>query len=130
MWAIHEQTLDYLKTREQFGQKLGEFQALQHRMVDMYMACQLAQSLTMDAVAALDRGVRNDIRQAVSAAKSHVGRACRQVGQEGIQLHGGIGMTMEMPIGHYFKRLTAIGLSFGDAAYHRQRYVQDQWTAN
>lgn len=130
MWSIHDQTLEYMKTREQFGAKLGSFQALQHRMVDMYMACQLAQSLTMDAVAALDRGVRHEARQAVSAAKVHVSRAARRVGQEGIQLHGGIGMTMELPIGHYFKRLTAIGLSYGDAAYHRRRYMEDQRTAN
>ena len=130
MWSIHDRTLDYLKTREQFGAKLGSFQALQHRMVDMYMACQLAQSLTMDAIAALDREDRFAARQAVSAAKAHVSRSARKVGQEGIQLHGGIGMTMELPIGHYFKRLTAIGLSYGDATWHRRRYLADQDTAN
>lgn len=130
MWSIHDRTLDYLKTREQFGAALGSFQALQHRMVDMYMACQLAQSITMDAIAALDRGDRFEARQAVSAAKAHVGRSARRVGQEGIQLHGGIGMTMELPIGHYFKRLTAIGLSYGDAVWHRRRYLADQDTAN
>ena len=84
----------------------------------------------MDAIAALDRGDRFEARQAVSAAKAHVGRSARKVGQEGIQLHGGIGMTMELPIGHYFKRLTAIGLSYGDAAWHRRRYLSDQETAN
>ena len=130
MWSVHEQTLEYMKTREQFGAKLGSFQALQHRMVDMYMACELAQSITMDAIAALDRGQRHEARQAVSAAKAHVSRSARKVGQEGIQLHGGIGMTMDLAIGHYFKRLMAVSMSFGDAAHHRRRYVEDQMTAN
>jgi len=123
MWEIHTRTLDYLKSREQFGQKLSTFQALQHRMVDMYMRCELAQSVAMDAVAALERDDVTERRLAVSAAKIQVGRLGRLVGQEGIQLHGGIGMTNDVPIGHYFKRLTMGGLSFGDVDWHLGRFA-------
>jgi alkylation response protein AidB-like acyl-CoA dehydrogenase len=121
MWVIHEMTLEYLKTRSQFGAALSTFQALQHRMVDMYMHCELAQSMAMDAVAALERDDVTERRLAVSAAKVQVGRLGRSVGQEGIQLHGGIGMTMDVPIGHYFKRLTMAGLTFGDIDTHLNR---------
>jgi alkylation response protein AidB-like acyl-CoA dehydrogenase len=123
MWEIHTRTLDYLKTREQFGQKLSTFQALQHRMVDMYMRCELAQSVAMDAVAVLERDDVTERRLAVSAAKIQVGRLGRLVGQEGIQLHGGIGMSNDVPIGHYFKRLTMGGLSFGDVDWHLSRFA-------
>ncbi len=124
MWEIHAQTLEYLKTREQFGQKLSAFQALQHRLVDMYMRCELAQSVAMDAVASLERDDVTERRLAVSAAKIQVGRLGRLVGQEGIQLHGGVGMTNDLPIGHYFKRLTMSGLSHGDIDWHLNRYAE------
>ncbi len=121
MWMIHEETLSYLKTREQFGRKLSEFQALQHRLVDTYINCQLAESLVVDAAGALaaDAGTR---RRAVSAAKIEVGRLALLLGQEGIQLHGGMGMMRELPVGHAYKRLTLINNSFGDPAYHLGRY--------
>ncbi|WP_419905159.1 acyl-CoA dehydrogenase family protein [Kiloniella sp.] len=133
MWAISEQSGAYFKTREQFGQNLGSFQALQHRLVEVYMKCQLSQSLVYDAVCGLDLpdestdGVINttaqeDIAQKVSAAKYQVGLDARSVGQEGIQFHGGMGMMTELPIGHYYKRITMINATFGDPRYHLKRY--------
>ena len=122
MWAIYEQTLAYMKTRKQFGQTLGSFQALQHRLVDVYMKCQLAQSLTYDVTDKLEHPDAKVRSRAASAAKFEVGRCARSVGQEGIQLHGGMGMMTELPIGHYFKRLTVINASFGDPSHHLSRY--------
>ena len=127
MWAICEQSGAYFKTREQFGQNLGSFQALQHRLVEVYMKCQLSQSLVYDAVCALDEdkgadGDTNTLAQKVSAAKYHVGLDARSVGQEGIQFHGGMGMMTELPIGHYYKRITMINATFGDPRYHLKRY--------
>ena len=121
MWMIHEETLSYLKTREQFGRKLSEFQALQHRLVDTYINCQLAESLVVDATGALAKD-RKTRRRAVSAAKIEVGRLALILGQEGIQLHGGMGMMRELPLGHAYKRLTLINNSFGDATHHLGRY--------
>lgn len=122
MWALHDMTLDYIKVRKQFGATIGSFQAIQHRMVNMYMKCQLAQSMALAAVAALDDTDSLARARAVSAAKVQVGRAARHVGEEAIQLHGGIAMTDEYAAGHYFKRLTAIRLTFGDEEYHLRRY--------
>ncbi|MBL9033588.1 MAG: pimeloyl-CoA dehydrogenase small subunit, partial [Rhodospirillaceae bacterium] len=122
MWTLHDLTLDYLKVRKQFGATLGSFQALQHRMVDIYMKCQLAQSATMAAVAALDSGDARMRGRAVSAAKALVGRTARQVGEDAVQLHGGIAMTDEYAAGHYFKRLAMIRLTFGDEEFHLDRY--------
>lgn len=123
MWSIYDMTLEYLKTRKQFGATLGSFQALQHRMVDMYMMCEMAQSMAYEAAQAFEGDDRVVRRRAVSAAKSLIGRYGRKVGQEGIQLHGGIGMTLEYAIGHYFKRLCMIDMCFGDAAWHQARYA-------
>ena len=123
MWSVHDETLEYLKTREQFGQKLGAFQALQHRIVDMYVQCQLADSLAWDAVEAVAHETDNPRRsRRVSAAKAYIGETGRIVGQEGVQLHGGIGMTDALPIGHYLKRLTAIDRLHGDSHFHRRRF--------
>jgi alkylation response protein AidB-like acyl-CoA dehydrogenase len=122
MWVMHDMTLDYIKVRKQFGASLSSFQALQHRMVNMYMKCQLAQSITMAAIAALDSGDATERGRAVSAAKAQIGRAARHVGEDAIQLHGGIAMTDEYAIGHYFKRLTMIRLTFGDEEFHLRRY--------
>lgn len=122
MWTLHDLTLDYLKVRKQFGATLGSFQALQHRMVDIYMKCQLAQSATMAAVAALDSSDARMRGRAVSAAKALVGRTARQVGEDAVQLHGGIAMTDEYAAGHYFKRLAMIRLTFGDEEFHLDRY--------
>jgi alkylation response protein AidB-like acyl-CoA dehydrogenase len=122
MWVMHDMTLDYIKVRKQFGATLSSFQALQHRMVNMYMKCQLAQSIAMAALAALDSGDATGRGRAVSAAKAQIGRATRHVGEDAIQLHGGIAMTDEYAIGHYFKRLTMIRLTFGDEEFHLKRY--------
>ncbi|MBT3557248.1 MAG: pimeloyl-CoA dehydrogenase small subunit [Rhodospirillales bacterium] len=124
MWAIYDLTLEYIKTRSQFGTALGSFQALQHRMVDMYMMCQMAESMTYEAALAFDHDDPDARRRSVSAAKSLIGAYGRKVGQEGIQLHGGIGMTLEYSIGHYFKRLTMIDATFGDSAWHDARYAR------
>jgi alkylation response protein AidB-like acyl-CoA dehydrogenase len=122
MWVMHDMTLDYIKVRKQFGATLSSFQALQHRMVNMYMKCQLAQSITMAAMAALDSSDAPARGRAVSAAKIQIGRAARHVGEDSIQLHGGIAMTDEYAVGHYFKRLTMIRLTFGDEEFHLKRY--------
>ncbi|HNB27012.1 MAG TPA: acyl-CoA dehydrogenase family protein, partial [Alphaproteobacteria bacterium] len=90
MWTLHEMTLDYIKVRKQFGATLGSFQALQHRMVNIYMKCQLAQSMAMAAAAALQTDDARVRKRAVSAAKAQIGRAARAVGEDAIQLHGGI----------------------------------------
>jgi alkylation response protein AidB-like acyl-CoA dehydrogenase len=123
MWTLHDMTLDYIKVRKQFGAAIGSFQAIQHRMVNMYMKCQLAQSMAVAGMAALDSGDTATRRRAVSAAKVQVGRAARHVGEDAIQLHGGIAMTDEYAAGHYFKRLTMIRLMFGDEEYHLRRYL-------
>ncbi|WP_119304247.1 acyl-CoA dehydrogenase family protein [Dongia deserti] len=122
MWCLHDMTLDYIKVRKQFGATIGSFQAIQHRMVNMYMKCQLAQSMALAGIAALDSSDPVVRRRAVSAAKVQVGRAARHVGEEAVQLHGGIAMTDEYAAGHYFKRLTMIRLMFGDEEYHLRRY--------
>ncbi len=116
-------TAEYLKTREQFGRPIGTFQVLQHQFTDMLMASEEARSMMQ--VATLRLGER-DARlraKAVSGAKHLVGRHGRLIGQRAIQLHGGMGMTEEMAIGHYFKRLTTIDVLFGDEAYHLKRYA-------
>ena len=122
MWAVYEQTLAYLKTREQFGRTLGSFQALQHRMVDVYMKCELAQSMVYEATLHLDAPEAATRGRAAASAKHEVGRNARDVGQEGVQLHGGIGMTFDLPIGHYLKRITMINSSFGDPRHQLRRY--------
>jgi pimeloyl-CoA dehydrogenase small subunit len=118
MAAMHELTVDYLKTRRQFGREIGSFQILQHRAVDMLIALEQARSMAMYAtmMSAEDDAVER--RNALSAAKVQIGRSARLVGQQAIQLHGGIGMTMEYKVGHYFKRTTMIDTMFGDADHH------------
>ena len=111
-------TVDYLKTRKQFGRAIGDFQVLQHRCVDMYVAAEQARSITMFATMMAGSADPVERRRAVSAAKVQVGRSARLIGQESIQLHGGIGMTMEYKVGHYFKRLTMIEGMYGDADFH------------
>jgi alkylation response protein AidB-like acyl-CoA dehydrogenase len=123
MWFLHETTLAYLKTRQQFGATLGSFQALQHRMVDLYTACELAQSMAQSAALALDLPDVAERSRRLSGIKLHLNKAARAVAQEAIQLHGGMGMTDELAVGHYAKRLTMIGLTFGDTAYHMGRYT-------
>jgi pimeloyl-CoA dehydrogenase small subunit len=118
MTAMHEQTVDYMKTRKQFGVTIGSFQALQHRAAEMLVALEQARSMAMLAtMMAAEENVR-ERRQAISAAKVQIGRSARIVGHGAIQIHGGIGMTMEAKVGHYFKRVTTIDTTFGDADYH------------
>lgn len=130
MSFANETTLEYLKTRQQFGTPIGAFQALQHRMVDMTVCAEQSRSITYLASDALDKAaldmtadnIRNR-RHLVSAAKVKVSDAARQVGEESIQLHGGMGMTNEMKVSHTFKRLTMIANSFGDVDYHLERFA-------
>jgi alkylation response protein AidB-like acyl-CoA dehydrogenase len=122
MRAVLADTVEYCKQRQQFGTPIGSFQVLQHRMVDMYM--EVEQSVAAAYLAVLNLDVEPDVRaRAVSAAKATVGRAARFVGQNAVQLHGGMGMTEELAIGHYFKRLTALQYEFGSTDHHRMRYA-------
>ena len=123
MAVINDLTLEYLKTREQFGQPIGKFQALQHRMVDMVIAAEESRSLVMVAAMQAD-GEANVRARAVSAAKVQIARAGRLIGQEAVQLHGAIAMTDDYQLGHYFKRLPMIGQLFGDSDHHLRRFAQ------
>jgi pimeloyl-CoA dehydrogenase small subunit len=118
MASMHELTLDYLKTRRQFGREIGSFQILQHRAVDMLMALEQARSMAMFATMMAAEQDASGRRSALSAAKVQIGRSGRLIGQQAVQLHGGIGMTMEYKVGHYFKRTTMIDTMFGDADFH------------
>lgn len=123
MRRVVADTVDYAKQRHQFGQPIGSFQALQHRMVDMHM--ELEQSAAAVYLATLNLGADPATRaRAVSAAKATIGRAARFVGQNAVQLHGGMGMTEELAIGHYFKRLTAVQYEYGTTDHHVTRYAQ------
>ena len=118
MAVMHELTVDYLKTRRQFGREIGSFQVLQHRAVDMLVALEQARSMAMFATMMTAEENADERRSALAAAKVQIGRSGRLVGQQAIQLHGGIGMTMEYKVGHYFKRVTMIDTMFGDAGHH------------
>ena len=121
MQKMNELTLDYTKTREQFGQALSKFQALQHRMVDTFMVHEQTKSLLLMAAAKLNDNAP-DASKSISALKFQIGSAAKLIGEESIQLHGGMGVTEEMSIGHYFKRLTTIRTIFGNSDYHLKRY--------
>jgi pimeloyl-CoA dehydrogenase small subunit len=118
MSVMHELTVDYLKTRKQFGVAIGSFQALQHRAVDMLVALEQARSMAMLATMMAEAPDDAERRRTIAAAKVQCGRSGRFVGQQAIQLHGGIGMTQEYKVGHYFKRVTMIDTLFGDADHH------------
>ena len=122
MSALYTATLQYVKTREQFGRHIGTFQVLKHRMVDMLMSCEEARSIAYMVTLNLDEPDPNVRKRATSAAKVSIGKAARFVGQQSIQLHGGMGMTDELNVGHYFKRLTMIDILFGDVDFHLKRY--------
>jgi len=118
---LHEGTLEYTKQRKQFGQPIAQFQVLQHRMVDMFI--QVEQSVSMTYMATIKLDEAGDERaKAISAAKVQIGRACKFIGQNAIQLHGGMGMTDELAVGHYFKRATIIEGLFGSVDHHLRRY--------
>ena len=121
--AINAATLEYVKTRQQFGVPIGKFQALQHRMAEMFMQLELARSMAMLAAAKLDCADAQERRRTVSAAKVRVGQALKFIGQQAIQLHGGMGVTNELPAAHYFKRLTMIELTLGDTDHHLARFI-------
>ena len=123
MDALHALTVDYLKTRKQFGVPIGSFQALQHRAVDMMIALEQARSMSVFAAMMVSAEPKTR-RAAISAAKVQINRSGRYVGQQAIQLHGGIGMTMEYKAGHYFKRLTMIENLFGDTDYHLAKVAE------
>ncbi len=135
MDALFGATLDYLKTRQQFGVPIGKFQALQHRMADMYVHLEQARSMALLAAVRLaaerladdaragDGNAAAERRRAVAAAKYRVGQTARFVGQQAIQLHGGMGVTDELPASHYFKRLSTIELTLGDCDHHLARFI-------
>ena len=128
MQALFDATLEYLKTRQQFGSPIGKFQALQHRMADMYIHLEQARSMALLAAVKLASSEGGDAsagerRRAVSAAKYRVNVAARYIGQQAVQLHGGMGVTDELPAAHYFKRLTAIEVTLGDADHHLARFI-------
>jgi alkylation response protein AidB-like acyl-CoA dehydrogenase len=123
-----ESTLEYLKTRRQFGVPIGSFQALQHRLVDMFVSAEQARSITLLACSRFDGASRgsvsaNERMRIVSAAKIKIAEAARHVGQEAVQLHGGMGMTQEMKVAHTFKRLTMLAQWLGDADHHLERFA-------
>lgn len=122
MNVLNASTLDYTKTRKQFGVALGTFQVLQHRMVDMFVALEEATSLMQHLNLTIAEGDPQGSKLA-SGAKSKIGEAARFVGEQAIQLHGGMGMSDELNVGHYFKRIAAINIQFGDPTYHLLRYA-------
>ncbi|HEY3636986.1 MAG TPA: acyl-CoA dehydrogenase family protein [Rhizomicrobium sp.] len=122
MRVMHEATIEYAKTRKQFGAAIGSFQVLQHRMVDMFMQLEEAASMTLMATLKLD-GNPVERSRAVSATKVQIGKAGRFVGQNAVQIHGGIGMTDELALGHYFKRVTMLDALYGNVDHHLQRYI-------
>lgn len=124
MEAMLHKTVEYSKTRKQFGTAIGTFQALQHRMADMFIECQLARSIAIMAAMKLDGGeAATEKSKSVSAAKSRIGKAINKVGQEAIQIHGGIAMTEELDVGHLFKLVTAAEIMFGNTDYHTERFA-------
>ncbi len=122
MGVAHAMTVEYSRQRKQFGTPIGKFQVLQHRMVDMFMEHEQSISMTYMATLKLDEDAVTR-QKAASAAKVRIGQAGRFVGQEAIQIHGGMGMTDELAVGHYFKRLTMIDSEFGNVDHHLRRYT-------
>jgi len=124
MAVMHEATVEYLKTRRQFGTTIGSFQVLQHRAVDMLVALEQARSMAMFATMMVSEENAAERSKAMAAAKVQIGRSGKFVGQQAIQLHGGIGMTNEYSVGHYFKRMTMIDTLFGPAEHHLARLAK------
>lgn len=129
MKAINATTLDYTKNRKQFGQPIAKFQVLQHRMADMFLHSEQATSMSYLAAIKCVEADAQERRRALAAAKVVVGQAGRFVGQQSIQLHGGMGMTDELMVSHHFKRITAIDLIFGDSDFHLQKFAALTQTA-
>jgi pimeloyl-CoA dehydrogenase small subunit len=125
MSALHALTVDYLKVRKQFGVPIGAFQVLQHKAVDMFVALEQARSISLYATMMADSEDEAERGRAMHAAKAEIGRGGRLCGENAIQLHGGVGMTMEYAVGHYFKRMTTIDLTFGDADHHLRALARE-----
>lgn len=123
--ATLDATTEYTRTRKQFGGPIARFQALQHRMADMLMHLEQARSMSYLAAMVATADDLRDRRRKLSAAKVVVGQACRFVGQQAVQLHGGMGVTDELPVSHCFKRLLAIEASFGDTEHHLERFIME-----
>lgn len=124
METLNTLTLDYLKTRKQFGVPIGSFQALQHRMAEMVVEYEQAKSMSLLAALSADLADAKERRRVISGAKVQTGQSGRFIGQSSIQLHGGMGMTDEYQAGHYFKRLTMIDQTFGDIDHHLDRFAE------
>lgn len=125
MQKLNATTIEYAKTRQQFGVAIGSFQALQHRMVDMFMACEQVKSLLYRTVCSMDEGENNaDVERNICALKVMVGRAGKHIGGEAIQMHGGMGMTEELDVGHYARRLLMINHAFGDVDFQQQKFIE------
>ncbi len=122
MEVLYKTTVEYTKTREQFGTAIGKFQVLQHRMVDMFMEYEQCKSLLYMATMKHEEGAV-DSKKAISGLKYQVGKAGKFIGQQAVQLHGGMGVTDELNVGHYFKRLTTVGTIFGNTDYHLKKYT-------
>ena len=118
MQAMHDMTVDYLKTRTQFGRPIGDNQALQHRAVDMYVSLEQARSMALYGTVMAAGSDAPERLRAMHATKVQIGRSGRHIGQEAVQLHGGIGVTMEYAVGHHFKRMTVIERTLGDTDSH------------
>ena len=123
MEALSHATLDYLKTRQQFGVPIGKFQALQHRMAEMFIQLEQARSMAMLAAVKMAASDGTERRRTISAAKARIGEAMKFIGQQAVQLHGGMGVTNELPAAHLFKRLTTIELTLGDTDHHLARFA-------
>ena len=124
MAQMHALTVEYLKTRRQFGVAIGSFQALQHRAVDMFVALEQARSMAMLATMMVEEEDAAERARTIAAAKVQIGRSGRLIGQEAVQLHGGVGVAMEYKVGHYFKRVTMIDTLFGNADHHLGRVAE------
>lgn len=124
MAALVEQTQEYLKTRQQFGVPLSKFQVLQHRLVEMFNEQAMSRAVVYRAAATLGSADPATRAKSAAAAKAQIGKSGKFVGQQAVQLHGGMGMTDELPVGHYFKRLSMIDIAFGNAEYHRRRFAK------
>lgn len=123
MQALFKRTVDYSKVRKQFGAPIGSFQVLQHRMVDMFNDLEQSRSMVYMASVRVESKVPDERRRAASAAKAYLGKTSRFIAQQAVQIHGGIGMTEELDVGHYFRRLTAFGNLYGDRAHHLRRFA-------
>jgi len=124
MAALVEQTQEYLKTRQQFGVPLSKFQVLQHRLVEMFNEQAMSRAVVYRAAATIGAAEPATRAKSAAAAKAQIGKSGKFVGQQAVQLHGGMGMTDELAVGHYFKRLSMIDVAFGNAEYHRRRFAR------